>query len=72
MRCDRARLDDDNEVLRAGPDEPPPEGVYTLFEAPDPGRGMDAETIEKIFAPFITTKFTGRGLGMSAVLGIVR
>ncbi len=33
MHCDRARLDDANEVLRAGPDEPPPKGIYTLFEA---------------------------------------
>ena len=38
----------------------------------DTGVGISAENVEKIFEPFYTTKFTGRGLGMSAVLGIIR
>lgn len=52
--------------------EDQPEGEYVYLRISDTGCGMSPEISQRIFDPFFSTKFTGRGLGLAAVLGIVR
>ncbi len=50
----------------------PQEQTYACLEVTDTGSGIAAPDFDKLFDPFYSTKFTGRGLGLAVVLGIVR
>lgn len=60
------------------PDRPSPEfpdtqpGKYACLTVTDNGDGMDEETMKRMFEPFFSTKFAGRGLGMAATHGFIR
>ena len=47
-------------------------GPLVYLEVGDSGQGMSPDTLSRIFDPFFSTKFSGRGLGLAAVMGIVR
>jgi PAS domain S-box-containing protein len=66
VRADRQYLED----AFQGPDIPA--GDYVFMEISDTGVGMSPEVRGRIFEPFFTSKFTGRGLGLAAVAGIVQ
>ncbi|MBU0638456.1 MAG: response regulator, partial [Planctomycetes bacterium] len=66
MDCDKASLQ------RSRVTEKPAPGRFVYLDVADTGCGMDDATLQRLFDPFFSTKITGRGLGMAAVLGIIR
>ena len=60
------------DIEKADFDEGECEGECLRIVVEDKGEGMDAATLARAFDPFFTTKFTGRGLGLAAVRGLVR
>ncbi len=69
IRISTRNIDLDEPFIRAYPGLKP--GPYVCLSIADDGKGMDGETRQRMFEPFFTTHFFGRGLGMPAVYGIV-
>lgn len=67
----RVSLADISELHRVPVDWQPQDASFACMEVSDTGSGIAGKDIEKIFDPFFSTKFTGRGMGLSVVRGIV-
>lgn len=68
IRTNNVTIETDSAQVQAGVKP----GKYVLLVVEDTGPGMSPEVVSKIFEPFYTTKFQGRGLGLAAVYGIVK
>jgi signal transduction histidine kinase/CheY-like chemotaxis protein len=71
VRTGRAELDAEELARISNPEGAQP-GAFVRLQVSDTGVGIDSDRLRRIFEPFHTSKFAGRGLGLSAVLGIIR
>jgi two-component system, cell cycle sensor histidine kinase and response regulator CckA len=72
VRTRRIELTENDAEYWKYTNNPLPPGMYALLQVNDTGEGIKPEMLTRIFDPFFTTKLTGRGLGLAAVLGIIR
>ncbi len=70
MYCDQKYIEETGFAKLVTRNHPLETGTYIYLDVTDSGCGMSPKTMQRIFDPFFSTKFTGRGLGLSAVLGI--
>ena len=68
----RASPSPDPDALRFPPDWEPRDDSFFCLEVADSGCGIPEADLEKVFDPFFSTKFTGRGMGLAVALGIAR
>jgi len=52
--------------------DPPAAGRFVFLNISDTGRGIDQQTLSRIFDPFFSTKFAGQGLGLSVIHGVIK
>jgi CheY-like chemotaxis protein len=63
---DQAALDRESWILPMAP------GHFATLEVEDEGVGMTSDIVAHLFEPFFSTKFTGRGMGLAEVVGVLR
>lgn len=72
ISVDMADAGETRESTLFPPEWEPKAKSYACLTVADSGEGMDEKTLQNVFDPFFSTRFTGRGLGLSVVMGLIR